>query len=314
METKPPGVSIGMPVYNAERYLSETLECLLAQDFTDFELIISDNASTDGTEVVCRAFAARDGRIRYCRKAENVGAAANYNDVFRLARAPFFKWAAHDDLVHPSYLGRCVRAFDESGAQTVVCYGKTVLIDGRGEQIQDYEDGLDLRQGEPSERLGQLLRNLVLVNVLAGLVRTEALRRTRLIGRYGGSDVVLLAELAMQGQFREIPERLFYRRVHQDASMHANETQQEIEAWFDPSRRRRFTVPKTRRLVEHLRAVGRSPLSFVDKAACLDVVLQERFMQNRQWRVLGGEIKQALKSRVGLNGNRGHGGRSTRPI
>ena len=107
-----PRVTIGLPVYNGQNYLVETLESLLAQTYTDFELVISDNASTDRTEAICRQYAAGDARIRYYRNDENIGASANYNRAFELGRGEYFKWAAHDDLLAPTYLERCVEVLD----------------------------------------------------------------------------------------------------------------------------------------------------------------------------------------------------------
>lgn len=93
-----PAVSIGMPVYNGEKFIIEALDSILAQTFTDFELIISDNASTDGTEAICNDYATRDSRIRYFRQNENAGALFNFKFVLNEARGSFFKWAAVDDL------------------------------------------------------------------------------------------------------------------------------------------------------------------------------------------------------------------------
>src|SRR5436190_12174806 len=95
-----PIVSIGLPVFNGERYLRQALDSLLGQDFQDFELIISDNASTDRTAEICRAYVAKDRRIRYYRNESNIGSAPNYRRVFELARGEFFKWCSHDDVCH----------------------------------------------------------------------------------------------------------------------------------------------------------------------------------------------------------------------
>jgi cellulose synthase/poly-beta-1,6-N-acetylglucosamine synthase-like glycosyltransferase len=68
-----PRVSIGMPVYNADQFVDEALKSLVTQSFEDFELTICDNASTDNTQDICRAYGARDGRIRYLRNETNIG-------------------------------------------------------------------------------------------------------------------------------------------------------------------------------------------------------------------------------------------------
>ena len=93
-----PLVSIGMPVFNGEDYVEAALDSILTQTFTNFELIISDNASTDRTEEICNDFADSDDRIRYYRQEKNLGAAANFNRVFELSSGKYFKWAAHDAL------------------------------------------------------------------------------------------------------------------------------------------------------------------------------------------------------------------------
>ena len=110
--TGSPRLTVGLPTYNGEEYLAQALDSLLAQTFTDFELIISDNASTDATESIARAYAARDPRIRYVRHPRNRGSAFNHTYVIREARGEYFKWASDDDLYAPDLLERCVEALD----------------------------------------------------------------------------------------------------------------------------------------------------------------------------------------------------------
>src|SRR3990172_11630910 len=107
-----PKVSVGMPVYNAERYLEEALASILAQSFDDFELVISDNASTDRTAEICRAYADKDERIRYFRMRQNYGVIDNFNSVFRLSGGEYFKWAASDDVCERDYLRKAVDVLD----------------------------------------------------------------------------------------------------------------------------------------------------------------------------------------------------------
>jgi glycosyltransferase involved in cell wall biosynthesis len=109
-----PLVSIGLAVYNGENYLRQALDCFLKQDYTRFELIISDNASTDKTPDICREYAAKDNRIKYYRNDKNIGAIANFNRVFYLSCGDYFMWASHDDYREPSYIDTCLSAFDKS--------------------------------------------------------------------------------------------------------------------------------------------------------------------------------------------------------
>lgn len=304
-----PRLSVGMPVFNGEKYLAESLRSLLVQEFEDFELIISDNASTDRTEEICREYASKDRRIQYHRLDTNYGAAANYNRVFELARARYFKWAAHDDVCAPSYLGRCVTILDGSRSGPVLTYGKTVLIDEDGAVIRNYEDHLDLRSALPHQRFRSLLQNLVLCNALVGVIRSDALRATRLIQGFAASDVVLLAELALRGEFWEIPEPLFFRRVQRAQSPSGGETPshkqgdssvQAVAAWFAPGKRRQVALPRMRLLVEHVRAIHRAPLGWLQKMDCFDVLFEERVFRQHRWRTLGSEVRSALKTLMPL--------------
>ena len=133
MSESVPRVTIGLPVYNGENYLAEAIESLLSQTFTDFELVICDNGSTDRTEQVCRAFAARDARIRYYRESQNRGLAWNFSRTFELARGRYFKWQAHDDLCGPTLLERSVEALDRDPALVLACARRTIIDhDGAG--------------------------------------------------------------------------------------------------------------------------------------------------------------------------------------
>src|SRR5215470_5950299 len=144
-------VSIGLPVYNGAHFLKEALDALLSQTFGDFELIISDNASTDGTQEICRAYASIDRRIRYYRHEQNRGAAWNHNNVFRLSTSEYFKWAAHDDVCAPQYLERCVKVLDHTHV-TVLCYTQSIIIDEHGKHLRHYSARCGVRSPRPYER------------------------------------------------------------------------------------------------------------------------------------------------------------------
>lgn len=275
-----PLVSVGLPVWNGEKYLPATLESLLSQTFTDFELIISDNGSTDRTPEICQAAASRDPRVRYSRFPENIGAAKNYNHTFALARGRYFKWAAHDDLLKPRYLEACVAEF-ERHPETVVVYPRTELIDAAGQVTGSDPITLAEPDAWPHRRLWAFHRQISLANPVFGLIRAEALRQTRLIDVFIKSDIVLLAELLMLGEFREVPEVLFHRRLHQERSLEANRTDAALRAWFDPTRRheRQWLSVQRRLSWEHLRSACRMPLSAGERIRCVGVTLWWRFLR-----------------------------------
>jgi glycosyltransferase involved in cell wall biosynthesis len=255
-----PTVSVGLPVFNAERYLALALDSLLVQTFDDFELIVSDNGSTDATEEICRTYAREDPRLRFERVTENRGATWNFNHVFHQARGRYFRWAAYDDLCAPSHLERLVEALQDAPPTVVLCYTRTRLIDAEGADLGEYEDGLDLRDPKPSQRLVHLIRRLGYANAIYGLVRPEALSKTRLVGSYPSADIVLLGELALLGEFFEVPEPLFLRRIHEQMSTRAHPTSRQRLMWFDPSQTARTPTVAWRLLGEFSRAIWRAPL------------------------------------------------------
>jgi glycosyltransferase involved in cell wall biosynthesis len=210
-----PHVSIGLPVYNGERYLARTIESILEQDFTDLELVICDNASTDGTPGICRAFAARDRRIRYHRNPRNLGAGPNYDRCFHLARGVYFKWTAHDDRLAPDYLTRTVAAL-EAAPEAVLCTTGVTEIDAEDRVQRGYCNhltGIDC--ASPARRLAALIHTRHEFEEFFGLYRRAALVGSELHGTYSGSDRVLLAEMALRGPWVSVPEPLFLHREHE---------------------------------------------------------------------------------------------------
>lgn len=264
-----PYVSVALPVFNGAHYLHEALDALLAQTYTDFELIIGDNGSTDATPAICRAYAERDQRVRYLRSETNQGAAWNYNRLFAAARGRYFRWAAHDDLVAPAYLERCVAVL-EAHREVVLCYPQTMLIDEHGAPIAPYDDRFHLRQPRPYQRFFAYHRTAMrLMNAVFGLIRSDTLRETRLIGNYHSADRILLAELALRGQFYEVPERLFFRREHPAMSVRAHRSAAARARWFDPHNHGRgHLTPRWRLLREYLYTIARAPLPANERARC----------------------------------------------
>lgn len=269
MSAAKPRVSIGLPVYNGERYLKEAVDSILAQTFTEFELIISDNASTDATAEISQAYAARDPRIRYHRNAANLGAARNYNLAFEMAAAPYFKWAAHDDVCAPDFLQRCVEALDRDPG-VVLAHPRTTHIDENGLAQGRDEIRLATAALRPSERF----RDLILIDhwcfQVFGVMRTEVLARTPLIAAHAAADRTLLARLGLLGRFYEAPDYLFLRRKHPgQLTAVPNRLRHLHAAWYDPRRRGQITLPQWRLLREYLRAVLEIPLPASERLVCV---------------------------------------------
>ena len=212
----PPRVSIGVPVYNSERWLDETLHSLRSQTLSDFELIISDNASTDGTRAICERHAAEDRRIRYHRHAHNIGANRNYSALPPLARAEYFKWAASNDLCAPQFLERCVAALDAQ-PDAALAYPRTVLFADRPQGGTLYDGDLSVMQESAAARFAYVMCNMRLNNAASGVIRTRLLRRVH-FGTFGSADIVMMGEIALLGKLVRLAEPLFFRRMSEESA------------------------------------------------------------------------------------------------
>jgi glycosyltransferase involved in cell wall biosynthesis len=277
MTTKPI-VTIGLPVYNSERYLQQSLESLLAQTCRDFVLVISDNASTDSTPDICQRYARADSRIRYHRNAVNIGNPRNFNRVFELTETPYLKWSTADDFWAPSFLEKALEVMERDPG-VALCYPQAVLVDAQGQNPQNYDDVMHLVQDDPAERFLAVVKNIKLAHQHLGVIRMSHLRRTRLLGMHSGSDINLLAELSLYGRYVELPERLFFRRFHKDSgSWKRGDAAHEARVYHAASRRIGF--PKWRTQIGFFSAALRSPLPIASKLH-VSAVLARRFAWQR---------------------------------
>ena len=277
-----PLVSVGLPVYNGEQYLAESIDSVLNQTFTDLELIISDNASTDDTERICREYAAKDDRVRYIRNDTNVGAAKNYNKLVDMARGKYFKWTAADDVCAPTFLEHCVEVL-EHDESVILSYTLTTDIDENGEVIRQRDKRLQIDSSEPHKRFYKCICVPHPQTAVFGLIRTDILKKTRLIGAYSSSDRTLLGELALRGMFHEVPEFLFFKRHHPQAHWKVYPTRRLREAWYDPNRRGQLTFPHWRLLQEHLISIRRVSLNSMERVWCYLIM---GVWMRRQWKKL----------------------------
>ncbi len=255
-----PQVSIGLPVFNGENYIREALQSLLAQTYEDFELIICDNASVDGTAEICLDVAAKDKRVSYFRNATNLGAAPNFNRCVDLSIGRYFKWAAHDDICLPNYLRLCLAVLERE-PDVVLCHTSTQVIDARGFVVCDYtrEDGR-FASRDPITRFANAIDNEHTCVSIFGLMRRDVLVRTPRIANYVGSDRNLLAELALHGRIVHVPEVQFLSRDHHERSVRAIEKSKR-GSWFDTTHPTPEKFQLLRVLGELVLTLFRVPLS-----------------------------------------------------
>lgn len=265
--SKSPLISIGMPAYNAEAYIGLALEGLLTQTCGDFELIVSDNASTDGTRDVVESYRARDRRIRYERQPSNIGANLNYSRVAQLAEGEYFKWASSSDWCAPTFLDRCLLALRES-PDAVLAVPRTRLFEGAPAVSREYEGDIDVIDETPSARFRTVMTTMALNNAINGLIRMPALRHSPLIRPYRGSDGVLMAHLALLGKFLLLDEALYFRRMEAATS---TVLQDSAAVWRHhyPQPSARMLMQGSKRHLGYLRSVLSAPMSVAERIRTL---------------------------------------------
>ena len=258
MDQRAPLVTIGMPTYNGARYLAQSLDSLLNQDYPNWELVISDNCSTDETEAIARSYAAQHPQIRYERSPVNRGAAANFNRVLELATGPFFVFAADHDLWDPTFLSRCVSLL-EANPQSVLVYPQTTLTSMDGRPLEVMKDLIKLGDPSAMARYKRLIWNLEACNMVYGVGRLEAFRRAGGFADVFGPDHLMLARLVLQGTVERVEEPLYFRRQNRAEETFEEERVRilvELNPASAPARRKLSYVQQMRELRDaHLRAV-----------------------------------------------------------
>jgi glycosyltransferase involved in cell wall biosynthesis len=285
-------------------YLEKTLESILSQTYSNFELIILDNASTDDTPNICHAYAAKDKRIICYRNKENVGVAANFNRVFQLSSTEYFKWSACDDIIAPDFLSRCVEILD-AVPSIVLCHSRTGRINEYGDLTGDYDLKIRIDSPKLHERFGDLIcmSNEAWV-LIFGLMRSNMLRKTQLMGSYIGSDRNLLAEISLIGRLHEIPEYLFFRRKHSQAYSETTgfkDYPKKLQWWTRTDRDMKTVFPYWKNCLEYFSSVGRMPLGWTERQQCYAQIVRWLFKEG--WFYLCSDIVVNLIGSSNLRSN-----------
>jgi len=306
-------VSLGLPVYNGERFVQHAIQSVLNQTFTDFELIISDNASTDATQDICEEFARKDPRIRYVRQEINIGAKANFNRVFEYSRGEYFKWVAADDVCGPRYLELTVAQLDaDPGA--VLAHTLSCTINAEGEIVSAeemdrrviYDQGLPVRVHPedrprrldvtiPHSRFREILIGTHWCFEIFALIRRQGMLTTYPKQDYYGSDKVMLAQLSLLGRFVEVPELQFFRRAH-----HGNSTNMSVvdrENWSRSAKKEWKLPTQFPCFWGYTRAALTLPSKISERIKCLGVIVYFAARPGRYYGVAT-ELLTLLRGRI----------------
>jgi glycosyltransferase involved in cell wall biosynthesis len=266
VENRKPRVSIGLPVYNGETFLAKSLDATLSQTYEDFELIISDNASTDRTAEICASYTARDSRIKYYRNERNIGGGNNFNRTFELSSGEYFQWTTNDDFSAPEYLSKCVEVLDRDPS-VVLCLSAVGQVDEEGKQI-GMEDLHEAMSTMPDDRFKVMIGLQHQCQSIYGLMRSEIMRKTLLWLNHTDSDRTFLAEMSLYGKLYQIRETLFFRRTYPGNSIRLYPDWRDRMAWFDPSFRKHLSFPHWAQFFAYLKIIARSPLSLTEQLRC----------------------------------------------
>ena len=260
-----PLVSIGLPVYNGEKYLESALHSLVNQTYVNFELIICDNASTDATPDICLKYARSDPRVRYFRNETNIGGANNHNLSFKYAKGKYFRWVAHDDLLAPDLIEKCVRVL-EKDPSIVLCCSDCMLIDEWSAPIETYAC-VSGSSPDIFERFVQLTGPHYCYEIY-GLMRRELVHQTGLHRNYPDADRTFLVHLGLLGQFHRIAEPLFRKRRHPGMSTRVFPEDYDRFAWFGKTYEKRLAPPHLVQLFHLLAIITKAPVSIPIKLRC----------------------------------------------
>jgi hypothetical protein len=268
-----PLVSVGMPVFNGERYVSLAIESILGQTHRNLELLVSDNASSDATESIVREYQRRDGRVRYLRSPVNRGGVWNRNRLVGQASGQYFMWADHDDVRHPEYVARCLEVL-AGRPDVVLCYSATRDIDEEGCPLPREEIRLRLDSPDARQRFGDVVALEHLCEPCFGLMQASLVKEIGGIGNYADSDRVFLAKLSLRGRGVRLPEELFFRRAHAGQSTRLYPSRQQRTAgWCDPTKIGAITFPHAREWLDLVSVASRAPLPWRVRARCVGAMM-----------------------------------------
>jgi glycosyltransferase involved in cell wall biosynthesis len=292
-----PKVTIGLPIYNGQKYIAAAIDSHLSQSFGDLRLVISDNGSTDGTPDICADYAKADSRVTYLRSPENRGILWNHRRVMEtMESSQYFRWAGADDILEPGLLGAMVTLLD-SRPEVEAVMPATKNIDGDGEIIGSMDRTLDLQSPSVIERGEKILVASYQHVVAYGLLRVSSLKVMRTGPNYIGWDPVFIWELALRGQIAQLESPALLRRFHR-GSISRVKTVKEMRKWVEPNAKGGMNFPHWTWSYERVRALLATPLSTRDKLRLTKLLARDVLWHRAK---LARDVWQAGRRTLGLS-------------
>jgi glycosyltransferase involved in cell wall biosynthesis len=291
-----PMVSIGFPLYSGSAMLANSLESYLAQDFEDFEIIISDHGSDPMVHEVARHYEKLDHRINYFPTDDHSSCIGvqNFFRVVELSSAPFFIWGSYDDRIEKSYIRTCFEKIQEDNAIALV-YTKSKVYQNHTKYIGTGNDFLKADHDDPCERFLHVIWELMMCNAFYGLFRRELLRKTRSFRKDAyAHDNLLLAEVALMGKIIQIDDYLFIRNLTRNYERSFEEHYTDIIRSMDPPwLEEGITLPFCRLTYSHCELINHSSLSLDKKEQLIHEII--RCFRMRWDKQLRYEINRAIQ-------------------
>ncbi len=293
-----PRITVGLPVYNGQKYLEAAIESHLAQSFGDFELVISDNGSTDATGEICGRYAQLDARVKYLKSPINRGILWNHRRVLEPVdpSTPYFRWAGADDILEPGLLAAMVEVLD-TRPEIEAVMPATKNIDEEGTVIRTMERSLNLESPDVFERARQILLANYQHVIAYGLLRAPSLRRMRTGPHYIGWDPVFIWELALRGPVFQLVEPALLRRFHQ-GSISRVKTVKEMRKWVEPGTSAGMNFPHWAWAYERTRSLLATPMNLGEKLRITMFLMRTTLWQRQQ---LARDITQATRRALKLS-------------
>lgn len=219
MTSRAPLVSFALPARNGAQTIAQAIESIRSQTLEDWELVISDNCSSDGTSEICKSFAADDPRIRHLPTGRLLSQNANFSAAYRHSRGTFFRWCGDDDWLEPSYAERTTRALAEDSTAVLCTTLQRYYQDNELVAVSNALNHLQsVSAADPADRLAQLLfafrqGGRFGIDPMYSLMRRTALARTDLVQPNRFGDFILSCEMVILGRFIHVPEVLAHRRL-----------------------------------------------------------------------------------------------------
>jgi len=259
---KKPFISIAMTVFNSASFLAKSIESLLSQDYENYELIISDNASEDGSSDICQEFAKRDNRIKYYRNIINMGAAKNSFKAVNLCSGEFTMPVADHDVHHPSFISSLLEILQQDES-IVLAYPRTNLIDENDHPIELMTDVIDTRGMDVCQRFSKIVWEACCMNMVYGLYRTAAIKEVWHFQPTIGPDLIMIAKLSLIGSIAQVNKSLFFRRRNRADENTQELTRRQVASFVKSDIK--ALVPWTMLAYEHIKIIRESHLSINEK-------------------------------------------------